>query len=79
MSLDPMRNTTLYPLTQMEKDLIDGTWAAFIQFWFEEQIQIGYHVSSKIRTEIFRLFLDHGVDLSVKIIDRQEEKGVTKS
>ncbi|KAF7889189.1 hypothetical protein EAF00_009489 [Botryotinia globosa] len=53
MPFDPMRDTTLYPLTRMEKDLINGTWAAFIQFWFEEQIQVGYHVSSKIRTEIF--------------------------
>ncbi|TGO07645.1 hypothetical protein BTUL_0257g00060 [Botrytis tulipae] len=79
MPFDPMRDTTLYPLTRMEEDLINGTWAGFIQYWFEEKIQIGYHVSSKIRTEIFKLFLDHGADLSVKIVVRQEEKGVTKS
>ncbi|TGO55227.1 hypothetical protein BCON_0095g00410 [Botryotinia convoluta] len=79
MSFDPMRDTTLYPLTQMEKDLINGTWAAFIQLWFGEQIQVGYHISSRIRTEIFRLLLDYGAELSVKIIVRQEENGVTKS
>ncbi|KAF7935387.1 uncharacterized protein EAE97_008294 [Botrytis byssoidea] len=58
---------------------INGIWAEFIELWFRERIRVEYHVSSKIRTEIFRLFLDHGADLSVKIIVRQEEKGVTKS
>ncbi|KAF7926341.1 uncharacterized protein EAE98_006636 [Botrytis deweyae] len=79
MPFDPMRDTTLDPLSQMEKTLINGTWAAFIQLWFEEQIEFGIHVSGKIRTEIFRLLLNYGADLSVKIIVRQEERGVTKS